>query len=176
MFNDSGLKIHYIDNYGFLTGVGIGELMMDTFNGIKTPGFDSIHDSFQTAYEAIEKEYSDEKDINRLEKTAVVVSTNNKVFLFSSGFKPNFDCDCVTLHKNTLDILFPLDILEAEQQNIRSLNVSLGHEASIDNVLAVMLDKFKIISSLSKYVSGISSIAILESGNKTPFFTQKKCG
>lgn len=174
LFNDSGLKIHYIDNYGFLTGVGVGQLMMYTFNGIKIPEFDSLHYSFQTAYEAIEKECNDEVR-RHLEKTVVVVSTNDNVYLFSNNFKPIFSCDCITLHKNKLDIQFPLDFeqLENEKKDIFLSAESLSSKSTIDDVLSIMLTAFKKISSMSMYVSGTCGIAVLKSGSKYPVFTLK---
>lgn len=51
-FDDSVLKMHYINNYGFISGIGVGELIQNTFNHFKSgdPCDDNLPCSFFSAY------------------------------------------------------------------------------------------------------------------------------
>lgn len=172
-FDDSTLKIHYINNYGFCTGIGIGELASNTFNELLN--YHSIDNTilqraFRIAHKSIQDE-CDEEVLNLLNQSAVIVSNTDAINLFSKGLLQHINSDSVPLKKNQLNIQFPFDITNEEKERIHLLTQTIP-EPTIENVLLLMLDIFKEISAISEDVSHICSIAILGHEIESPFFIQ----
>lgn len=173
IFDDSTLKIHYINNYGFCTGIGIGELVRNTFNEILT--YHSIDNTvlqkaFRIAHKSIQDE-CDEEVLDFLNQSAVIVSNINTINLFSKCLLQHINSDSVSIKKNQLNIQFPFDITNGEKERIHLLSQTIP-KPTIENVLLLMLDIFKEISDLSEDVSHICSIAILGQEIESPFFIQ----
>lgn len=172
-FDDSTLKIHYINNYGFCTGIGIGELVSNTFNELLN--YNNIDNTilqraFRIAYKSIQDECDDEV-LDFLSQSAVIVSNTNAIHIFSKCLLPHINSDSVSLKKNQLNIQFPFDITNEEKERIHLLTQAIP-DPTIENVLLVMLDIFKEISAISEDVSHICSIAILGREIEAPFFIQ----
>ena len=75
-FDDSTPKIHYIDNYGFLTGIGIGELANNTFNEllkyhVNDIDYNILQESFKISYKSIRSKCDKEVLLNQ---SAVIIS------------------------------------------------------------------------------------------------------
>lgn len=175
IFDDSTLKIHYIDNYGFCTGIGIGELVSNTFNELLKHHFIDntiLQEAFRIAHKSIQ-DRCDEGMLEPLKQSAVIVSDTKEIYIFSKCLlkMPDFNSDSASLRKNQLNIHFPFDITNEEKEKIHLLTQAIP-EPTIENVLLVMLGIFQKISDISEDVSHICSIAILGHEIESPFFLQ----
>lgn len=172
-FDDSTLKIHYIDNYGFLTGIGIGELANNTFNEllkyhVNDINYNILQESFRISYKSIRSKCDKEVLLNQ---SAVIISNNDTIWLFSNKLLSFIPTNSVTINKDKLNIQYPFDISDNEKEKIYPPTQTI-FTPTIENILLEMLNVFGKISTISDDVSNICSIAILGNEIESPFFLQ----
>lgn len=168
--DDSVLKMHYIDNYGFISSIGIGELAQYTFNNFKksshTPN-DLLH-SFRTAYDHIASK-CDVGVLKSLNETGIIVSTQDQIIIMSNNIPTprNF----FSLETNSIRIEFPPDCDEEVKSSLKRKCKDLQVKTAFCALIPI-LEIFQSIAKNSKYVSSIACISIMGKNNNYPFFAQ----
>lgn len=122
------------------------------------------------SYKSIQNE-CDKKVLEFLNQSAVIISNNDTIYLFSNILLSYINTDSVTIKKNQLNIQYPLDISDDKKEKIYPPTQTI-FTPTIENILLEMLNVFEKISTISDDVSNICSIAILGNEIESPFFLQ----
>lgn len=175
--NDENLKIHYIENYGYFTGIGIGQLARGTFDFFKEQRVKNemtLHSAFIRAYESIHNDDNGNDEVcAMLNQSAVFVSSKEKITAFSHSFQMTTGSEQVCLKRNQINIQYPYDI-GMELREIIGSSTQLTDDWGIERILLLMLETFKTISNNSEDVSDICNVAIMGKNMGLPFFVQGK--
>lgn len=174
IYNDDNLKVHYIENYGFFSGVGIGQLVSRTFNLFleqRVKNANTLHEAFRGAYESIHDDEGQEVCELR-DRSVVIVASKEGINACSHSFQTyRENAMFASLKRNQINIQYPYDILN-EQREIIESSLHMMNAWTIEQVLLTMLEAFKCISTISDEVSSICSIAILGDITNDPYFVQ----
>ena len=168
--DDSILKMHYIEGFGFISGVGIGELIQDTFNDFqnKSHCIDNLLCSFFAAYDRIASECNKEV-LMLLNKTGVIASTQDQIIIMSNSLP--YPKKIASLRENTVHIDFPFDCKKTARSLLQKKGEYLQAESPFDALIPI-LEMFQSIAQNSEDVSSIACISIMGASNNYPFFAQ----
>ena len=105
--NDENLKIHYMENYGYFTGIGIGQLASRTFEFFKKQRVKNeinLNRAYTRAYESICNNGDDEVRA-MLNRSAVIVSSKENITAFSHSYQQSKGSGQVCLRRNQINML-----------------------------------------------------------------------
>lgn len=169
-------KMHYIENLGFIAGIGIGNLVQNVF--IDFSANQNLEDlcnlcgaKYNSIYNKIPCENISEQQKNAtqalLNVSSVTIITNQGVYVMQGG-KPTL-CNSIK-GKNKIIIQKPYGLLDNVLKELEQMEAK-NQKREIQQALLEMLDGFKIVSNSSTTVSNICCIGII-GFKKKPFYIE----